>query len=135
MTSPVRPARSHNTGWVGWVAFAAMMMLILGIFNAIDGLVAIFSDKVFVNGDAGVVVLDVTAWGWVHLVIGVLVATAGYFLLQGATWARVFAIGLVMLNMITQMVFLPAYPFWSLLVIALDILILWALVVHWDERL
>jgi hypothetical protein len=80
------------------------------------------------------VVLDVTAWGWVHLVIGLLVAVVGYFLLQGASWATYAAILLVIVNMLTQMMFLPAYPLWSIMIIALDSFVLWALIVHGDER-
>jgi hypothetical protein len=119
---------------VGWIAFAAIMMLVVGLFNVIDGIAAIASNKVFVTGSGGAVVLDVTAWGWVHLVIGLLVAVVGYFLLQGASWATYAAILLVIVNMLTQMMFLPAYPLWSIMIIALDSFVLWALIVHGDER-
>jgi hypothetical protein len=119
---------------VGWIAFAAIMMLVVGLFNVIDGIAAIASNKVFISGSGGAVVLDVTAWGWVHLVIGLLVAVVGYFLLQGASWATYAAIVLVIVNMLTQMMFLPAYPLWSIMIIALDSFVLWALIVHGDER-
>jgi len=126
--------RPKPSAWVGWIAFAAIMMLVVGLFNVIDGIAAIASNKVFISGSGGAVVLDVTAWGWVHLVIGLLVAVVGYFLLQGASWATYAAIVLVIVNMLTQMMFLPAYPLWSIMIIALDSFVLWALIVHGDER-
>lgn len=128
-------ATPRPTGWVGWVAFTALMMMMLGMFNVVDGIAAIAADDIFVTGAGGAVVFDVTVWGWVHVVVGAVVATAGIFLFQGATWARVVAIGALMLNMISHLLFLPAYPMWSVLIIALDVLALWAVVVHGDERI
>lgn len=130
------PTRStaQRTGWVGWIAYAAVMMIILGAFNAVTGLTAIFSDDIYVRGANTVVVLDVGTWGWVHLVLGVAVAVTGFSLFKGALWATVVAILLVMLNMVTQMLMLPAYPFWSMLIIVVDALVLWALLVHGDEK-
>jgi hypothetical protein len=130
--SPVAP---KSTGWVGWIVFTAAMLLMLGIFNAVNGLAAIFADDVFVTGSSGAVIFDVTTWGWVHLVLGVLAAATGMALMQGATWARAVAVGFVMLNMLTQLLFLPAYPFWSLLIIVLDVVVLWALIVHGGEQI
>jgi hypothetical protein len=123
------------TGWVGWIVFTAAMMVILGLFNVINGLAAIFADDLFVTGPGGPIVLDVTAWGWVHFLVGLAVATAGAFLLQGATWARIVAICAVMVNLVAQVLFLPAYPAWSMLIIAVDVLVLWALIVHGEEQI
>jgi hypothetical protein len=130
--SPVAP---KSTGWVGWIVFTAAMLLMLGVFNAVNGLAAIFADDIFVSGASAAVVFNVTTWGWVHLVLGVLAAATGVALMQGATWARAVAVGFVMLNMLTQLLFLPAYPFWSMLIIVLDVLVLWALIVHGDEQI
>jgi hypothetical protein len=135
VTAQHTPAAHKPTAWVGWIVFTAAMMLMLGVFNAINGLAAIFADDIFVTGSRGAVMFDVTTWGWIHLVVGVLVAVSGVFLMQGATWARVVAVGVVMLNMLAQLLFLPAYPFWSLLIIVLDVLVLWALIVHGDEQI
>jgi hypothetical protein len=125
-------SRPPATGWVGWIAFAAVMMMLSGFFNIIDGLSAVFSDKVFVAG--GALVLDLTAWGWWHTFLGVVLIAAGFGLLRGAFWANLTAIVVVVINAITQAIFLPAYPGWSLLVIAVDALVLWALIVHGDEQ-
>ena len=135
MTASHSPVAPKSTGWVGWIVFTAAMLLMLGIFNAVNGLAAIFADDVFVTGSSGAVIFDVTTWGWVHLVLGVLAAATGMALMQGATWARAVAVGFVMLNMLTQLLFLPAYPFWSLLIIVLDVVVLWALIVHGGEQI
>jgi hypothetical protein len=125
---------SRSTGWVGWIAFAGVLMVMNGVFNIIDGLAAVFSDQVFVRGDQGTVVLDLTAWGWIHMIWGVVVVCAGVALFSNAMWARLVAILVVMVNGAAHAVFLPAYPAWSVLIIAVDLFILWALVVHGDEQ-
>ena len=129
-----RSSSPRATGWVGWIAFAAVMMLIAGFFNVIDGLAAIFSDQVFVAGDAGIVVLDLTAWGWWNTIVGAVLIAAGFALFRGALWARLTAIVAVVVNVITQALFLPAYPVWSLLIILVDVFVLWALMVHGEEQ-
>lgn len=129
-----QPSGSQRSGWVGWIAFAAAMMMIVGFFNIIDGLVAVFNDQVFVTGDSGVYIANLTTWGWWHTFVGVVLVAAGLYLFQGALWARIVAILAVSLNAVTQAIFLPAYPLWSILIIAVDVLVLWALIVHGDER-
>ena len=124
----------RSSGWVGWIAFAGIMMVLNGTFNVIDGLSAVFADEVFASGDQGIVVLDLTTWGWVHIVWGLVVAFAGMALFSSALWARMVAIVVVMINAATQALVLPSFPAWSVLVIAVDLFILWALVVHGDEQ-
>jgi hypothetical protein len=111
------------------------MMMLVGTFNVINGFAAVFADDIFISGSAGSVVLDVTGWGWVHVVLGALLVVIGIGVLQGATWAVIAGIIVVMVNMVTQMLALPSYPFWSIVIITLDVLVLWALTVHGDERL
>ena len=125
---------SQVTGWVGWVWFAGIVLVTLGLFNAISGMVAAFSPEKLVGlGEQGIVVLDVSTWGWVHLVVGALLVIVGFALLAGRGWARLVAIVLVVLNVLTQFVALPASPWWSVVTIVLGIFVLWALVVHGDE--
>jgi uncharacterized membrane protein len=126
-------SRGYATGWVGWIVFAAIMMFIVGAFNIIDGLAALFKDEVFVNTGKGLLVFDLTAFGWIHLLLGVLQCFVGAALLNGATWGRIAAVVLVGFNAIEQLVFLSAYPFWSMLIIAIDVLVIWALIVHGEE--
>lgn len=122
-----------STGWVGWIVFAATMMLVVGFFNIIDGLVALFADDVFVVGDSGVYLFNLDAWGWWHMLFGVVLIASGVALFNGSRLARLVAVVLVVVNAVTHAAFLPAYPLWSTLIIAVDVLILWALIVHGDE--
>jgi hypothetical protein len=122
------------TGWVGWIVFAGIMMMILGCFHAIAGLVGIFEDKVFLVGPNNLVVhVDYTTWGWVHLIAGIIIACAGAALLAGQTWARVVAVACAFGSAILNIGFLSADPIWSTIMIALDVLVIWAVTVHGRE--
>jgi hypothetical protein len=90
-------------------------------------LVALFQNELYVVGVNYVFSFDVTAWGWIHLLVGALVAVAGGAVLVGHLWGRVIAIGLASLSMIANFLFVPYYPVWSLLIIALDVSVIWAL--------
>lgn len=125
---------SEPTGWVGWIVFAAVMMIILGCFHAIAGLVALFDDQKFLISDSGLVVsVDYTAWGWVHLIGGIIVVLAGIALFAGKMWARVIGVIAASVSAIVNIAFLPAYPIWSAIMIAVDILVIWAITVHGEE--
>ena len=122
------------TGWVGWVVFAAAMMIMLGIFHAIEGLVALFKDEYFLVGANGLTVdVDYTAWGWAHLIGGVVVALAGMALFTGRTWARVVGVVVAMLSAVINIAFLAAYPVWSTIMIAIDVIVIYALTAHGAE--
>ncbi len=124
---------ARRTGWVGWVYFAGTMLVLVGSFNLIEGLVALFNDQYYVPTQQGLLVFDITAWGWVHLIMGGLAVIVGVALFTGATWARVGGVAFAGLNAIAQLAFLSAYPVWAMIVITIDILIIWALIVHGDE--
>jgi hypothetical protein len=130
-TATHRTAR--RTGWVGWVYFAGAMLVLVGTFNLIEGLVALFNDQYYVPTRQGLLVFDITGWGWIHLIVGGFAVIVGIGLFSGATWARVFGVILAGLNAIAQLAFLSAYPLWAAIVITLDILVIWALIVHGDE--
>jgi hypothetical protein len=122
------------SGWVGWIVFAGIMMVMLGTFHAIDGLIALFKDDYYLVTDNGLAVtVDYTVWGWVHLIAGIIVVAAGVALFAGKTWARVVAIIVALLSAILNITFLAAYPIWSTIMIAVDILVIWALTVHGGE--
>jgi hypothetical protein len=132
-TSEVRYEASgeRTSGWtVGFVVFAAVIMMIIGSFQVIAGIAAIFEDEFFVVGPNYVYDVDVTAWGWIHLGLGVLLFFAGIGALAGATWARVVGITLASLSAIANFFFIPYYPVWSIVMIALDIAVIWALSVY-----
>jgi hypothetical protein len=128
------PAQAQPSGWVGWITFAAMMMLLVGIFHIFQGLIAIFSRGYYLVGDNGLTVhFDYTGWGWIHLIYGVVVVLAGVSLLAGQMWARVVAVVLAFVSAIVNIGFLAAYPLWSILMVAIDVLVIWALTVHGSE--
>lgn len=122
-----------STGWVGWIWFAGLALILVGTFNVIHGLIAVFEDNVLVAAGQTLAVLDLTTWGWVHTVAGVLQIGVGLVLFTGARWARIAAIVLVMLNAVAQLAALNAQPTWAIVIIALDVVVLWALVVHGEE--
>jgi hypothetical protein len=122
------------SGWVGWITFAAFMLIIVGCFHAIQGLVALFDDQKFLVTDSGLIVsADYTTWGWVHLIGGIILALAGLSLFAGRLWARIVGVIAAMVSALVNVAFLSAYPIWSAIMIALDILIIWAITVHGAE--
>ena len=122
------------TGWTGWISFAGAMMVLLGCFHAIQGLLAIFQDEYYLVGDSGLAIhVDYTAWGVTHLVLGALIAFAGFSLFAGRTWARIVAVIVAVLSALVNVGFLAAYPVWSSIMIAIDVLIIFAVTVHGRE--
>jgi hypothetical protein len=125
------------SGWVGWIAFAGLMALIIGAIDMIQGFFAIIEDQKIISTGEGLAIVDVTAWGWFTLLWGGLLIIAGLALLGGAGWARWLAIIGVGLGAIAQMGFLAnypqAYPLWNITILALQIIVLYALVVKWSE--
>jgi hypothetical protein len=122
------------TGWVGWVAFAGTMMVLLGTFHIIDGLIALFRDEYFLVGKSGLAVnVDYTTWGWVHLISGIVVLAAGVAVFSGKVWARSIGVLVAMVSAVLNLGFLSAYPVWSSIMILIDILVIWALTVHGGE--
>jgi hypothetical protein len=123
-----RPGQEDISGWAaGGIVFAATVLLMVGIFQAIAGLVAIIDDEFYVVTRNYTFDLDVSAWGWVHLIVGILVAATGWALFARRTWAGVAAIVIAMLSAIANFFFIPYYPFWSILMIALNVWVIWAL--------
>jgi hypothetical protein len=122
------PRGREPSGWAtGGVIFAGSILVLAGIFQTIAGLVAIINDDFFVVAKHYTFNLDVTAWGWIHLILGILLFIVGLGLFTGAGWAGVSAIALAMLSAIANFFFIPYYPIWSLVVIGLDVWVIWAL--------
>jgi hypothetical protein len=132
-TDPLQPTTGKVTAWVGFIVFAGMLLIVSGVFTLAEALYALFDDAIFVQADGQTLLLDITAWGWVHLVMGALQVLVGIALLRGSTWARVATVIVVGVNALAQMLFLPAYPLWGVLVVALDVLVIWAVCVHGTE--
>ena len=122
------------SAWTGWVVFAGVMMIMLGAFQAVQGLVALFDDGFYlVRPDGLVVDVDYNTWGWVHLIIGVVGVVVGVGLLAGNTAARVLGVIIASLSALVNLAFISAYPVWSLLLIAIDIIVIYAIIVHGRE--
>lgn len=123
--------RSPGTRTVasGGVLFAGTIMILSGIFQFFQGIGAIANDDIYLATPNYTFKFDTTAWGWIHLILGAVVAVTGYFLFTRAPWARIVGIGLVSLQAFTNFWFLPYYPLWSLIIIGLDIFVIWALAV------
>lgn len=127
-------AATEQTAWVGWVVFGAAMMVMLGTFHAIAGLVALFKESYFVAPAADLVVsVSYDTWGWAHLVGGAVVLAVGLGLFTGAAWARVLGVTIAMLSAIVNLVFLAAYPVWSIMMITLAVLVIYAITAHGAE--
>jgi hypothetical protein len=131
--SRVRGQEATSGTAVGFILFAAIMMIMAGVFQALAGLVAIFENEFYVATRNYLFQFDATTWGWVHLVVGLIVAFAGWGLLSGRTWARVVGITVALLSALANFLFIPYYPFWSLLIITLDIFVIWAIAAHGGE--
>ncbi len=118
----------------GLSAFAGAVMLLVGIFQALAGIAAIFEDEFFVVRPNYVYDVDVTTWGWIHLILGAIVAFAGIAIYTGAVWARSIGVLLAVLSAVANFFFIPYYPVWSVLIIALNIAVIWALVQFGPEQ-
>ena len=128
-TRPARGTRGRGGEGYGLVLFAAVMLLVTSFFNLTDGIAAIANSHVFV-ANAHYVIGDLRVWGWTALILSILQLVAGLGVLAGNQLARWAGVGLLALNLIAQMFFLPAYPFWSLTIIAVDVVALWGLCVY-----
>jgi len=116
------------SGWaIGGMAFAATMLMIIGAFQVIAGLTAIFDDEFFVVARNYTFEVDTTVWGWIHLILGLMLLATGLGLFGRQAWAGITAIMLVSLSAIANFFFIPYYPFWAILVIALDVWVIWSL--------
>ena len=125
----------NSKSMAGWIGFAGILMVLVGGIDFIQGLIALFDDDYYVVTASGFLVADLTGWGWIMVIWGVLLVLAGLGLLAGQGWARWFGIVVVSLNFIAELGFLgnSQYPLWSLTVIALNIIVLYALTARWSE--
>lgn len=123
-------AENRSEAAVGWTWFAAIMMMLLGAFWVIAGLVAILEDDFFVVTPNYLLEFDVTTWGWIHLLLGVVVELAGFALLMGRVWARTIGVVLAAISALVGFAWLPWYPIWGVIFITIAVFVIWALTVH-----
>ncbi|WP_305092227.1 hypothetical protein [Prescottella sp. R16] len=135
MTTSTPPSHSSGSTKQGFAAgasiAAAILLMTVGILQIFQGISALADDDMFVVGPQYVYQFDLTAWGWIHLILGIVVVLIGLGLLTGATWARVCAIVIAALSIIANFLWIPWYPLWSILIIALDVVVIWA-VTAWN---
>lgn len=128
-----KSSSSDVSSWIGWVYFAGFMLVLTGVFQAIAGLVALFKNTVYVVAEESLWLLDYTTWGWVHLLFGVFLLMAGAAIMAGKMWGRVVGVIFGGLSLISSFGFVPVYPIWSVIMIVINLLVLYALIVHGDE--
>jgi len=122
------------TGWTGWIVFASFMMFLVGAFQAIQGLVALFDDGFYLVSEGGLVVdVNYNVWGTIHLILGILLILSGAGVLSGNIAARTVGVILAGLSALANLLFIEAYPIWSILIITVDVLVIYALTVHGRE--
>ncbi|WP_244927965.1 hypothetical protein [Nocardioides sp. W7] len=131
-TYQTRPHRDEppSAFATGLILFAGILMILAGGFQTLAGVVAVFQDEFYVTTRNYLLQFDATSWGWIHLLIGLVVLFAGFAVMSGKTWGRVVGITLAVLSALSNFAFIPYYPFWSLAIIALDVFIIWALAAH-----
>lgn len=126
-----RAAEREPSGWaIGWTFFAGSILVLVGIFQMIAGIAAIASDDLFVVTQEWVFQFDVTTWGWIHLVLGAVLLLSGIGIFTGNVAARAVGVVLAGLSAIAAFMWLPYYPLWGIVIIALDVAIIWALTTH-----
>jgi hypothetical protein len=121
------------TGWTGWISFAGVMMILAGGLNLLYGIVAVVNDDWVVFTNRGDVYLDVSEWGWFHIVVGAIVLLSGIGVFSGNILARTVAVIVASISLLVNFFFIPVYPLWALIVITIDVLVIWALTAHGRE--
>ena len=131
---PRRPVSQGPSGWAAWISFAGVLLVVVGVLQVMQGLAALLDEGFFIVGRRGLVVdVDYTVWGWTHLTLGVIAIATAAGLFAGNLLARVVAIVIAMVSALVNIAFIPAYPWWSTLVIIFDILVIYGVTVHGGE--
>jgi hypothetical protein len=124
----------ERTGWAGWVVFGGLMLILMGALQIIQGLVALFDDGFYAVSSSGLVVdVNYNTWGWIHLVIGLIGVLVGVGLMAGNLAARIAGVAIAFLSALVNLAFTSAYPVWSVMVIVLDVIVIYAIIVHGRE--
>lgn len=124
-------SQNEPSGWaIGWALFAAVVLITVGCFQVIAGISAIAEDDLIVKAPNYVFNLDVSQWGWVHLILGAILILSGLGIMTGNVVARTVGVFVAALSAIANFAFIPYYPVWSIAIIAIDIAIIWALTAH-----
>lgn len=124
---------NQPSGWVGWGFFAGFMMVVMGVMQMISGLTALLNSEWLVVTSNRLLVFDFTTWGWAHFVLGLVVLAAGFSVFHGAVWARTVGVVLAGLSLVLNLAYVNTYPIWSITIMVIDVLVIYALTVRGDE--
>ena len=131
MSESMSASTREPSSWaVGWTFFAGVMMIMIGLFHAIAGLIAIVDDEFYVTTRNYVLQFDTTQWGWIHLVLGIVVALSGFYLFKGSVFARTIGVIMAAVSALAGFAWMPYYPVWGILFVAMSVAVIWALTVH-----
>jgi hypothetical protein len=127
-------SQKQGSDWAaGWISFAGFMMILLGSFHAVSGLVGIFNDQFYVKGSKYIFQFDRSTWGWINLIVGIVVVLAGFGVFSGAVWARTVGVIMALVSGIAAFAWLPWYPVWAIAIIVVSVAVIWALTMHGRE--
>ncbi len=133
-TGPSRgTASTGNTMGVGIITAAAVVLILAGVMHAMQGVVGLATNEFYVVTRRWLFEFDVTTWGWIHILVGLLGAGTGVALLLGASWARILGVIIASVSVIANFLWLPYYPLWAVIIIAFDLFVIWALIVSWQD--
>jgi hypothetical protein len=124
---------TERTGWTGWITFAGVMLIIGGSLGLTFGIIAAVNDNWVVFANRGAVSLDLSTWGWVHVIVGAIVLLAGFGVFTGNILARIIGVAVAVVSLIANFLWLPVYPVWAIIIITIDVLVIWALTAHGGE--
>jgi hypothetical protein len=133
VTQQIYGRETERTGWTGWITFAGVMLIIGGSLGLIFGLIAAVNDNWVVFTNRGQVSLDLSTWGWVHIIVGAIVVLAGFGVFTGNILARIVGVAVAVVSLIANFLWLPVYPVWAIIIITIDVLVIWALTAHGGE--
>jgi hypothetical protein len=124
-------SEKQPSGWaVGWTAFAGILMIMMGFWWIISGFVALLDSEFYVVTQRWILQFDVSTWGWIHLVLGIVILASGCGLFLGAVWARIVGVILAVVAGLLAFAWLPYYPIWAIIFIVISVVVIWALTVH-----
>ena len=126
-------SHDQRTGWTGWITFAGVMMILAGSLNLLYGIIAAVNDEWVVFTNRANVYLDISEWGWVHIIVGAVVLISGLGLFSGNILARTIAVVVASISLVVNFFFIPVYPLWAITVIVIDLLVIWAVTAHGRE--
>ncbi len=133
MTQQTYGRETERSGWTGWITFAGVMLIIGGSLGLIFGIIAAVNDNWVVFTNRGQVSLDLSTWGWVHIIVGAIVVLAGFGVFTGNILARIVGVAVAVVSLIANFLWLPVYPVWAIIIITIDVLVIWALTAHGGE--